>query len=47
MKIVLHFISILHLILKKSERNFSFLKLLCSLVQSENTKRPGFYKLLL
>ena len=41
-----YFISMLHLILKKSVRNFCFLKLFCSLVQNENTKGPGFYKLL-
>ena len=46
MKILLYFISILHLILKKSVWNFSFLKLFCSFVQIENTKRPGFYTLL-
>ena len=42
MKIVLSFISILHLILKKSVRNFCFLKLFRSLV----TKRPGFHTLI-
>ena len=46
-KIVLYFIFILHVILKKSVRNFRFLKLFCSLVKTENTKRPGFYMLLL
>ena len=45
-KIILYFISILHVILKKSVRNFCFLKLFCSLVKNENTKRPGFYTLL-
>ena len=43
MKIVLYFISILHLILKES---VCFLKLFCSLFQNENTKGPGFYTLL-
>ena len=42
-KIVLCFISILHVILKKSVQNFCFLKLFCSLIKNENTKRPGFY----
>ena len=42
-KIVLYFISILHVILKKSVLNFCFLKLFCSLVKNENTKRAGFY----
>ena len=46
MKTVISFISILHLILKKSVQNFCFLKLFCSLVQNENTKTP-FYRLLL
>ena len=46
MKIVLYFISIRHLVLKKSVRNFCLLKLCCSLVQNENTKRPGFYTFL-
>ena len=37
---------ILHVILKKSVQNIGFLKLFCSLVKNENTKRPGFYTLL-
>ena len=45
-KIVLYFISVLHVILKKSVQNFCFLKLFCSLVKNENTKRPAFYTLL-
>ena len=45
MKIILYFISILHVILKKSVRNFSFFKLFCSVVRNENIKRPGFYML--
>ena len=37
----------LHDILKKNLRNFwFFLKLFCSIVKNENTKRPGFYTLL-
>ena len=39
-------ISILHAILKNSGGNFFFLKLFCFLVKNENTKRPGFYMLL-
>ena len=35
-----------HVILKKSVRNFCFLKLFCSLVTNENTKNSGFYTLL-
>ena len=46
LKIVLYFISILHVILKESVWNFCFLKLVCSLVKNENSKRPGFYTLL-
>ena len=45
-KIVLYFISILHVILKESVQNFCFLKLFCSSVKNENTKRPAFYTLL-
>ena len=29
----------------ESVRNFCFLKLLCSSVKNENTKRPGLYTL--
>ena len=36
-KIVLYFISILHVILKKSVRNFCFWTFFCSLVKNENT----------
>ena len=43
-KTVLYFISILHIILKKSVWNFYFF-LFCSLVRNENIKRPGFYTL--
>ena len=43
---VLYFISIPHVILKKSVRNFCFLKFFCSLIKNGNTKRPGFYMLL-
>ena len=42
-KTALYFISILHVILKKS---VEFSKLFCSLDENENTKRPGFYTLL-
>ena len=42
--IILHFYT--YVILKKSVQNFCFLKLFCSLVEKENTKRPGFYTLL-
>ena len=45
-KIVLYFISILHVILKKRVRNFCFLKLFCSSVKNQNTKKTGFYTLL-
>ena len=41
-KIVLHFISILHIILKKSMRDFYFLKVFYSLVKSETAKRPDY-----
>ena len=40
-----YFISILHVLLKKSVWNFYVLKLFCSLVRNENIKRPGFYTL--
>ena len=47
MKIVLYFISILHVILKKRIlKKFCFLNFFCSLVKNESTKRPGFYTLL-
>ena len=42
-KTALYFISILHVILKKS---VEFSKLFCSLDKNENTKRPGSYTLL-
>ena len=45
-KFVLYFISILHVILEKSVRNFCFLKFFCYSVKNKNTKRPGFYTLL-
>ena len=45
-KIVLYFISIFYVILKKSVQNFCLSKLFCFLVKNENTKRPGFYTLL-
>ena len=45
-KIILYFISGLHVILKKNVLNFFFLKLFCSLGKNENTKGPGFYMLL-
>ena len=40
--IILHF----YTLWKKRVGNFCFLKLFCSLVKNENTKRPGFYTLL-
>ena len=33
----------IHVILKRSVWNFCFLKLFCSLVRNENTKRPDSY----
>ena len=42
--IILHFYTSARI--KKSVQNFCFLKLFCFLVQNENTKRPGFYTLL-
>ena len=42
---ILHFYSLLHVMLKKNVRNFCFLKVFCYLNKSENTKRPGFYTL--
>ena len=47
-KTVLNFISIFHVILKKSEWNFLIviiIFLFCSSVRDENVKRPGFYTL--
>ena len=42
-RIVLYFISIRHVILKKIVPNFFFfLKLFCSLVKNENTKKTWF-----
>ena len=35
------------MILRKSVQNICFLKLFCSLVKNENTKRPSFYTLLI
>ena len=43
-KIILYFISILHVILKKSVRNFFFLKLFCSLVNLFVTSSKDFLK---
>ena len=41
MKIVLHFISVVHVILKKSAQNFSFFffSFFCFLVRNENIKK--------
>ena len=45
-KIISYFISISHVIFKKSAWNFCFLKLFSYLVKNKNIKRPGFYMLL-
>ena len=43
--IILHFYTLCY-IKEKCAEFFCFLKLFCSLVKNENTKRPGFYTLL-
>ena len=41
-KFVLYFISILHVILEKSVRNFCFLKLFCYSVKKQKYKKTWF-----